>query len=316
MKQHLTRNEVAEMFGVTPQTISNYVEKGLLVESKVRDPKTKRMRILRRSVEQLLQEGYDVIELTKAIDTARQEYSNTHEEFVKEKDRLDRALKLMKVRDGFQKNIREISEILINYLVGHQVIPKHMTSYLIDLLSGRSWEYLTRGSDFTPKSIRNAYLRSLKFLAFGPHPSYQELKDEILSLKAQLALEKERIGQLEIYKEAADMREEGVIRIPQQLIGFRNVSISVRLYNALRGHRIENLYELALMSRPMLFKIRNCGRHSINEADLIMEKYGLEFDNINSLNNPKIQSMPGPFTEFPIISLTAKRESIKRDFNM
>ena len=47
-----------------------------------------------------------------------------------------------------------------------------------------------------------------------------------------------------------------------------------------------------------------------------MEKYGLEFDNINSLNNPKIQSMPGPFTEFPIISLTAKREKIKRDFNM
>lgn len=71
MKLYLTRKEAAELLGVTPQTISNYVENGLLVESKKRDPKTRRMRILRRSVENLLKEGYDVIEQTKAIDGAR-----------------------------------------------------------------------------------------------------------------------------------------------------------------------------------------------------------------------------------------------------
>lgn len=134
-----------------------------------------------------------------------------------------------------------------------------MTGYLVDLLSGRDWIYLIRNSEFSPKSIRTSYLKALKFLAYGPQPSYQEMKDEMFSLKAQLALEKERTCQLQIYKEATEMRDEGVIRILKELKGFSRVSISVRLYNALRGNRIENLYELAFMSRQMLFKIRNCG---------------------------------------------------------
>ena len=61
MKLYLTRNETAKLLGVTPQTVSNYVEKGLLVESSKRDPKAKAMRILRQSVETLLEEGYDVL---------------------------------------------------------------------------------------------------------------------------------------------------------------------------------------------------------------------------------------------------------------
>ena len=51
MKLYLTRNEAAEILGVTPQTISNYVKKGLLVESEVKEPNLKAMCILGSSVE-------------------------------------------------------------------------------------------------------------------------------------------------------------------------------------------------------------------------------------------------------------------------
>ena len=38
MKLYLNRNEAAEILGVTPQTVSNYVKRGLLVESESKDP--------------------------------------------------------------------------------------------------------------------------------------------------------------------------------------------------------------------------------------------------------------------------------------
>ena len=73
MKLYLTRNETAKLLGVTPQTVSNYLEKGLLVESSKRDPKAKAMRILRQSVETLLEEGYDVLEQSKAMEALSKE---------------------------------------------------------------------------------------------------------------------------------------------------------------------------------------------------------------------------------------------------
>ena len=46
--------------------------------------------------------------------------------------------------------------------------------------------------------------------------------------------------------------------------------------------------------------IRNFGRKSVNELDLIMERYGLRFNDISSLASMKVQSLAGPFFTIPI----------------
>ena len=46
--------------------------------------------------------------------------------------------------------------------------------------------------------------------------------------------------------------------------------------------------------------IRNFGRKSLNELDLIMERYGLRFNDISSLASMKVQSLAGPFFTIPI----------------
>ena len=81
MKLYLTRNEAAEILGVTPQTISNYVKKGLLVESEVKEPNLKAMCILGSSVERLLKEDYDIVEQSNAIDAMRVELDELWESY-------------------------------------------------------------------------------------------------------------------------------------------------------------------------------------------------------------------------------------------
>ena len=102
MKLYLTRNETAKLLGVTPQTVSNYVEKGLLVESSKRDPKAKAMRILRQSVETLLEEGYDLLEQSKAMEALSKELKETREYFLRKRDELKADLAILEIRRDFQ----------------------------------------------------------------------------------------------------------------------------------------------------------------------------------------------------------------------
>ena len=81
MKLYLTRNEAGEILGVHPQTVSNYLAKGLLVESSTRNLESKSLRILGSSVSNLMNEGYDIIEILTAylngndvLQGIRQEY--------------------------------------------------------------------------------------------------------------------------------------------------------------------------------------------------------------------------------------------------
>ena len=91
MKLYLTRNEAAELLGVSPQTVSNYLAKGLLVESTTRNSESKALRILASSVRNLMKEGYDVIEQYKAMEACQKEVKQMRDDLAMQKDELEKT---------------------------------------------------------------------------------------------------------------------------------------------------------------------------------------------------------------------------------
>ena len=249
MKLYLTRNETAKLLGVTPQTVSNYLEKGLLVESSKRDPKAKAMRILRQSVETLLEEGYDVLEQSKAMEALSKELKETREYFLRKRDELKADLAILEIRRDFQLNVREFAEIVASYLKGNDVISKSEARVVLEILSGNSIEGVARKLNLCVSTVRYLYHKCCNALYEGQHPSYTELQQQNKNLIEKLSEERKRYAELALLpKGKGDSLDEGVIYVPQALIGLGQ-GLSVRLYNNLRAGNFENLYEMVFVSR-------------------------------------------------------------------
>lgn len=314
MKLYLTRSEAAELLGVNVQTISNYVEKGLLVESSTKDPNLKMLRILGSSVERLINDGYDVIKQTNAIDLLRLELDQSYADYIKERDKLHKTHKLLKISNGFHKNIDKIAEILSVYLIDNNLLTKSEMPVLIEILKGNSFQYIAENYDISINRINDVYLRALMRITRGRKISYSQLENENSQLKERLEAELQRISyleqEIEKYKERIQPIE--VLRIPEQLIGDSSLKMtSTRSYRALKANGIENLYDLALITQKQLCCMRNMGSKSVAELKALMAQYWIFFDDIDSLKNIKIGSLPGPFQEMPIDELYSRRQLLQ-----
>ena len=313
MKLYLNRNEAAEILGVTPQTVSNYVKRGLLVESESKDPGLKSMCILGSSVEKLLNEEYDVLKQSNAIEAMREELDEMWESYRKERDKLEKLHKLLRISYGFHDNIKIISEILAAYLVEMNVLTQKETWLVTEILSERSLIYIVESSDLTRSDISTLYFRALRKLSAGRHPKYNELLDENIGLRELLEIEREKSTALEKQLKALEERRglsDDVISIPKELMGINYRQIGVRAYNALKVHGVEHLYELALIDKESLFKTRNFGRKCMLDVMTFMDAYGLEFDNIESLRNPKVSFLKGPYVDVPLYVLEQRNREL------
>ena len=313
MKLYLNRNEAAEILGVTPQTVSNYVKRGLLVESESKDPGLKSMCILGSSVEMLLNEEYDVLKQSNAIEAMREELDEMWESYRKERDKLEKLHKLLRISYGFHDNIKIISEILAAYLVEMNVLTQKETWLVTEILSERSLIYIVESSDLTRSDISTLYFRALRKLSAGRHPKYNELLDENKGLRDLLEIEREKSAALEKQLKALEARRgssDEVISIPKELMDMSYLQIGVRAYNALKAHGVEHLYELALIDKERLFKTRNFGRKCMLDVITFMDAYGLEFDNIESLKNPKVSFLKGPYVDVPLYVLEQRNREL------
>jgi hypothetical protein len=247
-----------------------------------------------------LEEGYDVLEQSKAMEALSKELKETREYFLRKRDELKADLAILEIRRDFQLNVREFAEIVASYLKGNDVISKSEARVVLEILSGNSIEGVARKLNLCVSTVRYLYHKCCNALYEGQHPSYTELQQQNKNLIEKLSEERKRYAELALLpKGKGDSLDEGVIYVPQALIGLGQ-GLSVRLYNNLRAGNFENLYEMVFVSRSSLMHIRNFGRKSLNELDLIMERYGLRFNDISSLASMKVQSLAGPFFTIPI----------------
>ena len=316
IKVYLTRKEAAELLGVSVQTISNYVRDGLLVESSTKGQNLKMGRILGSSVENLLSENYDVVEQAKAIEILKSNLSDSYKDYKKERDILHNAHNLLKISNSFHKNLSFIAELLSAWLVSEGLLTKAEMKVCIDILCGHSLQLIAEDSHIPISRVNEIYKEAIKKLIRKRTVSYNDIDNENRQLKERLQLELDKTRELE--QQVNDLVNQlnisvNVLKIPVQLIGKQSImSFSNRLFNALLAFGIENLYDLALINKKQLLSIRNIGRKCYDEVYELMSKYWILFDDINSLNNHRISSLPGPFVEIPISELLKRRQMLHK----
>lgn len=189
---------------------------------------------------------------------------------------------------------------------------------LIEILKGNSFQYIAESCGISINRINDTYIRALQRLIRGRKITYIQLEDENKQLKERLEIESQRISDLEHELEniKETMQPIEVLKIPEQLKGDNSLRMmSTRLFRALKANGIENLYDLALITHKHLGGMRNLGSKSIAEVKMLMAQHWIFFDDVESLKNIKIASLPGPFEEIPVDKLLARKELLQKTLN-
>lgn len=286
-KRFLTRKEAAEILGVTQQTVSNYIERGLLVENTdidgIRTP-----RLYSSSLKYLLDKGYDVIKQNNAIKQARMELKKEENELAE----MKRSLAVLREEFGSQAQyvsyLSKIKSVLMSLISSNNDISERQRSIINGVLDGNSFHEVAIKHHLSNQRILQIFHETIKELTEIDYPSVKTLQNKNKRLHAKIMNLKEVIAEMQ------DLGSKKVIYLPEILIGRKNMHklFSARVANALRIYGLENAYELALMPPTQIKIIRNLGEGSYREIQKKLKDMGISPGDMSSLQNPILETMP------------------------
>lgn len=279
MKKVLSRTEVADYFGVNPQTVSNWADAGLI-------KRLNKTTYSGASVEKLAKEFADVADITRQIRETRTELQALRDE-----------VSMFKTERMFYYERERLSEIFAGaYQVVANKNPEskarsiHIVSSLISKRQSTaqlSEEYgvsATRICQLAEKSIRH-FAKSV--------PAYTELDKELAGCKETIqeqnllieALENQ-VNQMNVHMRmiGVDAREVNIITeeyrsIYQMLnVPLKDFELSVRTLNITSFEGIKTVGDLIRRSRKELLKLRNFGHKSLMELDNLLESLNLHYE--------------------------------------
>lgn len=281
----MTAIEAAELLNVDRETVKNYIRKGVLVAPRRKNDRGG-YQILRSSVEAFLSEGYDVAAQSQAIEQMRKDIADEKEALKTAKETLLAQKEAMRIKGVMYENILEFRQTVLALLdcMGEEVLTDRETDILMYALSGNNFESIGDKFCLTRERVRQIYHKALRRLKNSK--SYVKCMSANEEYQKIIKEQESKIDALQhIIKESnMDVPIDAVL-VPESLIGLDNYHMSVRAYNLLRMLDIKNLWELAAYSRHQFARVRNLGRKTLNELDILLERFNLEWGKIDSLKN-------------------------------
>lgn len=288
MKRLLTRSEVAEMLGCTPQTISNYVNDGIFKAHKaVKDGR--QVLFIDSSTVLAILDDAKTLEASRAnLEEAQKKLADLRRDVEHEWNDLTRMHKLFKqARGGINETISR--RILSSYVVFAQsVLTPHQYDVMQEFLDGVDIHKLASDYGVTHEAIRILLLSASRKLAHVE--GYGTLRDENIRLKeenevlnkanALLNDENEKLRsnlpQDKLIETYCDDRER--IRMAKLLCSrLVDYDLSVRTLNVLRSAEIYTVADLVRLNKTDMLRMRNCGRKSLTELNDLVCALNLEW---------------------------------------
>lgn len=300
MARLITRDEAAQLLDVTPQTISNWVEKGLLNGHMVGS----QLKIDKATIEKYFDSMSDLAFIEKRVFAAKRDLQFTEKELEKNLNDSRSAVHLL----GKGVPAYLLNEIFISIInaCGDDVLKEREKTFLTMLLEGRSVKELSDDFGLTYTRIMQVVSHSIRKLSTVK--TFSELRKEYKQLlfdnnnyqKFVQSLQN-RIKQLESVNniDSAPVSEYDYLLgdkggnftalLNKRIIDF---NLTVRALNCLKSADIDTLGDLLKCKKKDLLKLRNFGKKSLSEIvdllDSMKLHFGMDVDAIIAADAEKI----------------------------
>ena len=300
MARLISRDEAAMLLDVTPQTISNWVEKGILKGHFV----DRQLKIDKATIEKYFDTLSDLVFIEKRVFAAKRDLQLAENELKKNLDDTRSAIHLL----GKGVPAYLINEIFSAVLEasGDDVLKEREKTILTMLLEGKDVEFVAEEYGLTRSRIMQIVSKAVRKLATVK--TFSELRREYKQLvfdnaNFQNVIEalQNRIKKLERINniDTAPVSEydyllgdKGGTFTAMMNTPVYDLDISVRSLNCLKGADVDTLYDLVKCNKTDLMKFRNFGKKSLTELEDLLENlhlhFGMDVDAIIAADSEKM----------------------------
>ena len=300
MARLLSRDEAALLLDVTPQTISNWVEKGVLKGHFV----DRLLKIDKATIEKYFDTLSDLAFIEKRIFAAKRDLQLAEKELEKNLDDTRSAIHLL--GKGVPAHLlNEIFSAIIE-ASGDDVLKEREKTILMMLLEGKDVEFVAEEYGLTRSRIMQIVSHAVRKLATVK--TFSELRREYKQLvfdntNFQNVIEalQNRVKKLERINniDTAPVSEydyllgdKGGTFTAMMNTPVYDLDISVRSLNCLKGADVDTLYDLVKCNKTDLMKFRNFGKKSLTELEDLLESlhlhFGMDVDAIIAADSEKM----------------------------
>ena len=300
MARLLSRDEAALLLDVTPQTISNWVEKGVLKGHFV----DRLLKIDKATIEKYFDTLSDLAFIEKRIFAAKRDLQLAEKELEKNLDDTRSAIHLL--GKGVPAHLlNEIFSAIIE-ASGDDVLKEREKTILTMLLEGKDVEFVAEEYGLTRSRIMQIVSKAVRKLATVK--TFSELRREYKQLvfdntNFQNVIEalQNRVKKLERINniDTAPVSEydyllgdKGGTFTAMMNTPVYDLDISVRSLNCLKGADVDTLYDLVKCNKTDLMKFRNFGKKSLTELEDLLESlhlhFGMDVDAIIAADSEKM----------------------------
>ena len=285
MARLISRDEAALLLDVTPQTISNWVEKGILKYHKV----DHQLKIDKATIEKYFDTISDLAFIEKRISAAKRDLQLTERELEKNLDDTRSAIHLL----GKGVPAYLLNEILTTVIEasGNDVLKERERNILTMLLEGKDVVDVAEYYGLTRSRIMQIASHAVRKLATVKTYSdlrkeYKQLVFENKNFPIVVQSFKNRIKALERLNDIEDapvseydylLGDKGGTFTAWMNTKVIDLNINVRSLNCLKAADIETLGDLVKCNKTDLLKFRNFGKKSMTELDDLLDSMNLHF---------------------------------------
>lgn len=279
-QKYIKASEVAAMFGVTRQTIRNWIEKGLLKAKKLDGCHYVTMtsvRAIEDKYSDIVVEEGALEAYLKSLRTLTEEYKQSVEEY---RNAITDNKLLAKNRFVIARFIPVVYDLLRD---GVQTTERGGL-IIRRVIEGEDIRSIAQELGLTFERVRQILEKELRMIRQNAAPFYT-LRKENESLKSRIA-----ILELNAKNLASLSVERTVDGVPDNILTKKLVdcNLSVRALNCLRDYKeyvdgklverpIKTVGDLTRIHKTDLLKMRNCGKKTLREVDDLLTELGLEW---------------------------------------
>lgn len=261
----MTRNEAAKYLGVNPQTITNWVERGLLTG--YCDKKSRRFYVNADDVESHARE-YKMLHVSENV------LDGKLKELAKVESDVDTKLNILRKQFLLTQSVNngKVRTSLSKLYCTIQGTSTRQASIVMDFLDGWKLQDIADKYHLTRERIRQTIVHGMDIFCSLVDNMINECKENV-RMRAEIEDLKKRLT-FEMGKERSKVSLQIPGILSSRLIDY---GLSVRTLNVMKAYDIETVGELVSHSRDEVERFRNLGRKSVYQLEEFVRQLGLDW---------------------------------------
>lgn len=269
-KRYLSRRDAAEIFGVRPQTISNWLDRGVL-SGKVSRTCTL---VDVQSIEKLQSEFSDVVDMEKRVGAYRTELEHLEKEYKQAYEDFRNTMELYDYALRYKDTVRLI------FVKAYRALWRGNDETTFDLvngfLSGVSLKEIAAKQGVSVAKACNAIKKGIGRLVYVREYQLMAAENRRLRRENKRLTTQKRLLEYKVEEHHLDHNDSEPI---DMVLATRieDLNLSKRTHGALKRMDIKTLGALVKFEREDIANMRNVGLRSIGELDALLNSKRLHW---------------------------------------